>query len=75
MISSQLYRLVLPLITGLPSDAGMYFIIRRTVIPELCSLCVKTPSVLAMIGAAKLRVKRISGSEVDPYVKTKKSRV
>lgn len=55
MFTSWLYRCTLPLLTRLPRDAGMFLVIRRAAAGKLLEVATETPSLLAMIGVAKMK--------------------
>lgn len=50
LISSRLFKRILHWVTGLPSDAGMFFIMRRQVADQILALSEPDPFVIAMIG-------------------------
>jgi glycosyltransferase involved in cell wall biosynthesis len=54
--TSQVYRLVLPWIVGLPASSGMYFVLRRSTLdPIFQYVSLKAVSWLPLLGAARLK--------------------
>jgi glycosyltransferase involved in cell wall biosynthesis len=58
-LTGRVYRLLLGLLAGVPSDAGTFFVLRREAVERMLALPVTHPSSIAMIGLAGLRVKSI----------------
>jgi polyisoprenyl-phosphate glycosyltransferase len=59
LLTGRLYRLLLGVLSGVPSDAGTFFVLRREAVVRILALPVRNPSAIAMIGLARLRAKSI----------------
>lgn len=54
MLTGEAHRRMLSLLAGVPADAALFFAVRRTAVERLLDLPVATPSLIAMIGLARL---------------------
>lgn len=59
LATGRLYRLLLSLLAGIPSDAGTFCVLRRAAVARILALPIATPSLIAMVGLARLRAKSI----------------
>lgn len=59
LLTGRLYRLLLSVLTGVPSDAGTFCVLRREAVDRILALPATTPSFIAMIGLARLRATSI----------------
>ena len=59
LLTGRLYRALLAALSGVPLDSGTFFLLRRDGVQRILALPVSTPSVIAMIGLARLRVASI----------------
>ncbi|MBX9774055.1 MAG: glycosyltransferase family 2 protein [Xanthobacteraceae bacterium] len=59
LLTGHLYRLLLGVLSGVPSDAGTFFVLRREAVDRILALPVTNPSAIAMIGLARLRARSI----------------
>lgn len=53
--TGRLYRALLAALSGVPLDSGTFCVLRRDGVQRILALPVSTPSVIAMIGLARLR--------------------
>lgn len=58
-LTGTVYRIVLNLLAGIPSDAGTFCVIRRDGVQRILALPVTDVSLLAMIGLARLRTRSV----------------
>jgi polyisoprenyl-phosphate glycosyltransferase len=59
LASSRLFKRLLALLTGVPPDAGMFFVANRDAVERLLALDGPAPFVVAMVGAAGLRTSSV----------------
>jgi len=59
LLTSRLFKRTLAVATGLPSDAGMFFVANRRSVEVLTKMKGATPFVVAMIGHSGLRTRSI----------------
>jgi glycosyltransferase involved in cell wall biosynthesis len=59
LLTGKLYRALLGLLAGVPSDAGTFCVLRREAVERILTLPVTTPSFIAMTGLARLHAKSI----------------
>jgi hypothetical protein len=55
LLTGRLYRLLLSVLAGVPSDAGTFCVLRREAVARILALPVNSPSLIAMVGLAQLR--------------------
>ena len=59
LLTGWLYRGLLGMVSGTPADAGTFCVLRRGAVERILALPVTTPSLIAMIGLARLRAKSL----------------
>lgn len=59
MLTSRLYKRVLSLWCGIPSDAGMFLAMNKSLVDRLMAIRVSTPVLLPMIGCAGSRMRSL----------------
>jgi SAM-dependent methyltransferase len=59
LFTSRLFKTALHWVSGVPSDAGMYFVIRRSVAERLLAMNFPNPFVVGMIGCSGAAMKSI----------------
>lgn len=59
LLTGRIYRRLLNVLSGTPSDAGTFCVLRRDAVDRILALPVTTPSFIAMTGLARLRAKSL----------------
>lgn len=59
LLTSYVYRLILPLIAGVPRDSGMFFAAPWRIAPILLSMDLPTPHIVVMLGFTGVQVRSI----------------
>jgi glycosyltransferase involved in cell wall biosynthesis len=70
LLTSRIFKRVLAAATGVPADAGMFFVANRRAVDRLLRMDAEAPFVVAMIGRAGLRTRSIP-VEREPSVATR----